>query len=696
MPRRSKRNQWWDIKAVAGSDTVEVLIYGDIGESLWGDSVSAREFVEELQGLNDKDLLIRINSFGGSVSDGLAIYNAIKAHPRSKETIIDGVAMSMASLIALAGDKVRMAANGMYMIHAPFGVAIGNASRVRKYADVLDRFARNMATSYADRTGQTPDEFFDEYLAGDEDHYFSAQEALEAGFIDEISGAAEEKEVARYRAAAFDRFNVPAAIAAAYNPKEIDMPKKTGPAANPNPAPAPDNPTNPEPPSNVTDIETAAEARERARLQARNQEITEAFTPFLGREGFSALHAECIGDIAMSAEQARARLLAELGKGSAPVGGNRVESLDDERDKLRAAARDALLVRAGVHRMSGNGVAALQIDMNGNPMRGYSLVDIARACLRMSGTNPDGMERREIVSAAFQTSGDFAVLLENVLHKTLQQAYATAEDTWSRFCATGSLSDFRPHNRYRSGSLGNLEPVNEHGEFKNKAIPDGEKGTISAGTKGNIISVTRQAIINDDLGSLTSMAQMAGRAARRTIEADVYALLALNGGLGPTLLDGLTLFHADHGNITDAAALSMAAIDADRVAMASQKGVGGHDYLDLRPSALVISIALGGAARTINEAQYDPDTANKLQRPNMVRGLFRDVVDTPRITGTRRYLFADPSDAPVIEVGFLDGREEPYLETRDGWTVDGAELKVRIDYGVAAIDYRGAVTNAGA
>ena len=77
-------------------------------------------------------------------------------------------------------------------------------------------------------------------------------------------------------------------------------------------------------------------------------------------------------------------------------------------------------------------------------------------------------------------------------------------------------------------------------------------------------------------------------------------------------------------------------------------------------------------------------------------GLFRDIVDSPRITGTRQYLFADPSDAPVFEVAFLEGEQQPFMETQDGWRTDGVEWKVRHDFGVAAIDFRGAVTDAGA
>jgi len=302
-----------------------------------------------------------------------------------------------------------------------------------------------------------------------------------------------------------------------------------------------------------------------------------------------------------------------------------------------------------------------------------------------------------VVAASFtQGTGDFTVLLENAMHKALQMAYAAAPDTWNRFCKAGSVSDFRAHGRYRVGSLGNLETVNELGEFRNKAIPDGEKGSVTASTKGNIINLSRQAIINDDLGAFIGLAAALGRAAKRTVEADVYALLALNSGLGPTMGDGLTLFHASHGNVTTGAAITMAAIDLDRVAMASQTDVGGNDFLDLRPAALVVPLALGGTARSINEAQYDPDTANKLQKPNVVNGLFRDIIDTPRLSGTRRYLFADANEAPVIEVAFLDGNQEPFVEQQEGFTVDGTRYKVRLDYGVAAIDYRGAVTNAGA
>jgi hypothetical protein len=200
-------------------------------------------------------------------------------------------------------------------------------------------------------------------------------------------------------------------------------------------------------------------------------------------------------------------------------------------------------------------------------------------------------------------------------------------------------------------------------------------------------------IINDDLNAFSRLATMLGRAAARSIEIDVYALLASN----PTMSDGVALFHASHGNlIASGVAPSAVAFDAMRVAMAIQKDPSGNDFLDLRPSNLLIGIGQGATARVINDALYDPDTANKLQRPNLAKGIFNNIIDTARITGNEYYAFAAPEEEPTIEVAFLDGVQEPYMEQEQAFEQDGMKWKVRLDYGVAAIGWRGAVKNPGA
>lgn len=450
-------------------------------------------------------------------------------------------------------------------------------------------------------------------------------------------------------------------------------------------------------------IRTAAVTEERARVTGIQDAVRVA--------GLDAPVAADLVQRGVSLDQARSEIFVKLAERSnANPTLPHVAVGQDAKDKWLRGATNWLLARSG---MAALVAAHDKVDVSTiapGEFRGLSLLDLARETLERAGRSVRGLDKQRLIGDALtlrdggmiaQGTSDFATLLENAMYKVLQAAYATQPDTWRRFCAQSTVADFRTNPRYRMGNFSVLDSLNEQGEFKNKAISDAEKATIAVVTKGNIITISRQAIVNDDMNFFSQVPARMGRAAALSVEVDVYALLALNAGLGPTMpYDSTTLFHANHGNLTTGAALTAAAIDLDRVAMASQKEPNGNDYIDLRPTILLLSVGLGGQARVINGSQYDPDNvasgSKATMKPNIVVGLFRDVVDTPRISGTRRYLFADPAVAPVIEVAFLEGQSSPVLESRDGWRVDGAEMKVRFDYGVAGVDHRGAVTNAGA
>lgn len=679
----ASQKPWYEIKAkgaqpnAALQSSAEIYIYGDIGDSWDENSITAANFVRDLQLLNVQDIVLRINSLGGSVGDGLAIYNALKRHPAGIDVQVDGLAVSCASLIAMAGDTITMAENALMMIHAPWGGCYGNAAEMRDLADMLDKWAQAMATSYAAKTGKPADEML-ALLTDGQDHWFTAAEAVAAGFADQSGPAMEIS--AKFD---FTRFNNPAAAAAFTKEKTMPHAQTAAPVAA-----APIQPAAAAP---------AAPVIAAGRSTEQNKEVMAMFKPFLNRDGVSALEKDVLANLSITVEAASTALLTHLGKNAEPAtpqgAAPRVEMGADGRERFCADASTALTVRAGLDKEAIKTIKA-------NPMRGHKLLDIARACLERAGVNMGGMSQMQIVAAAFtQSTSDFPVILENTMNKTLQAAYALQADTWRRFCAIGSVSDFRANNRYRAGSLSNLDALNELGEFKNKTIPDGEKASITASTKGNIINVSRQAIINDDLGAFIGLANAIGRAANRTIEADVYAEFALNSGKGPTMADGHPLFYSTHGNLVDTgsgAVPSVATIDAGRVAMAIQKDVSGNDYLALVPKIWIGPMSLGGSTRVINRSQYDPDTANKLQKPNAVANLFDDVIDTPRLTGNPWYMFANPAECPVFEVAFLDGMQEPYLELQNGFEVDGAQYKVRLDYGIAALDYKGAFCNIGA
>jgi len=176
--------KWYEIKNK--SDKAEIWIYDYIGKDMWtGEGVSAKDFQKELAGIKASQIDLHINSPGGDIFDGLAIYNLLKQHPANVTTFIDGWAASIASIIALAGDQVLMAENGQYMIHEPEGLVMGKSSDMRKLADVLDHVRDSSLTkTYMAKTGKTEAEINEMLTA---ETWMSAEQALDEGFIDEIS-----------------------------------------------------------------------------------------------------------------------------------------------------------------------------------------------------------------------------------------------------------------------------------------------------------------------------------------------------------------------------------------------------------------------------------------------------------------------------------------------------------------------------
>jgi len=168
---------WYSIKNIAKSQTTEVMIYDEIG--MWG--VDAKSFIDEIKNIpNDTSVLLRINSPGGSVIDGLAIYDAINRMPQKVTSRIEGIAASMASVIALAADEVVMSENSLYMIHNVGGGVMGGSDDLRKAAELMDKMGDRLVSIYVSKTGQS-EEQIRSWM--DEETWFNSTEAKEAGFI---------------------------------------------------------------------------------------------------------------------------------------------------------------------------------------------------------------------------------------------------------------------------------------------------------------------------------------------------------------------------------------------------------------------------------------------------------------------------------------------------------------------------------
>lgn len=208
-------------------DRAEILIYDEIGESWWGEGISAKRFAEELSEIKAGRIDVRINSGGGSVFEGNAIYNALLRHPARVETYIDGIAASIASVIAMAGERIHIAANAFIMIHNPHGVVWGEAADMRKMADTLDTVRGSLVGTYARRTGLDAAKI-EAWM--DAETWFNAEEAVEQGFADEI---VEGQEIdARIAASLVSYRNLPPALAAA-----LQAPAPVDPAPEPEPVP---------------------------------------------------------------------------------------------------------------------------------------------------------------------------------------------------------------------------------------------------------------------------------------------------------------------------------------------------------------------------------------------------------------------------------------------------------------------------
>lgn len=660
------QNTWYTIRAAApraeGETRAEVLIYGDIGESWWGESITAAQFVKDLAAIDASAITVRINSYGGSVTDGIAIHNAMRRHAAQIDVEIDGTAYSIASLIAMAGDTVRMADNAMLMIHAPWTFASGNAVELRDVAGQLDQWAEAMVSSYARRTGD--EKAVRALLTDGKDHFFSAAEAQELGYVDEVVGAMPLAAHAISRAAFAERIRAAA---------------KTEPVSQPAAAAAQSKGVNmtetvKEPAADVNAAVQAALAAD----QQRRATIRANFAPFAAREGVAALQAQCEDDAQVSVETAGLKLLAVLAKSPTPTAGSHIVTVEDEADKRRAAMSNAMLAMAGLEKAD-----------SANPMAGHRLIRIANAeadRLRLSGDDSARFGRL----LAMGTTSDFGFVLKNVANKAMLKGYEEADETFQRWTRAGTLTDYKQGWRVGLNPFDSLPPVAEGAEYTYGTLSD--RGTPVVISKyGKLFAITREAIINDDLDAFTRIPRLMGRAAVRTVGDLVYAVLTGN----PNMPDNDPLFHANHGNLPSAAAISTASVQAMRAAMATQKL--GSTALNIQLKYLIVPQKYLGLAETLRRSEVAiPFTDATI--PNIVANTFEVIADArlDAAANTNWFGAADPNLADTIEVNYLNGNQAPTLEEKDGWNVDGVEFKVRIEAGVAPLDFRGLAKNAGA
>lgn len=699
---------WFTMSAAAG--VAEIVIFDEIGR--WG--VSAKSFKQDLDALGKVSTIkLLINSPGGSVFEGLAIYNQLKAHSAYVEAHIIGLSASMATIIPRAADKVVAYTNTMHMIHNPWGGAWGEAKDLRKYADLLDQMKAMMIPIYQSAMGLEHDEIA---TLMDDETWYTGEQALAAGLVDELLDAPEEDAEACWnKDHHFARFKHAPDLALSFNEQakeqgghvdhgqelqdlltNLSKAKAIFPNFNPNPnlsagadvtpkgntmpdpvkkpaAPAADNQT--------TGAATSAAASQ-ATLEAflaketqRKKAIRAAFEPFKSSLGdsYQTMLDESLDNHECSAADANTQLLKALGAQSEKDGAH------GKNLSARIYAGNGNLVGDSVKSSILARVGLAEKDAD-NQYNGFTLRELARASLNDRGMGTASMDSLGMVGMAFSTS-DFGSILLDVAHKSLLRGYEQAPETFEKWTRKGILTDFRPARRVDLGTFKPLPEVKEGAEYTYAKVGDrGEE--IMLLTLGQLFKITRQAIVNDDLSVITKIPMKMGFATRTTIGDMVYKQLTAGGKMS----DGKGLWDASRKNTLNAA-LDVAGLSQGMKLMQLQKD--GETHLNINPAYLLAPVALGMTAKQIiGSGSVAGADANS--------GIINPIKDQLEVITESRLDTADASQFylaagdmyDTVEVAYLDGIEAPFIDQQNGFTNDDITTKVRLDVGVKAMDYR--------
>lgn len=692
----------------------EITLYGTVGESFWGEEHFTPSTVRaQLAGVSG-DITVRINSGGGIATDGQAIYNLLKDHPGAVHVVVDGIAASAASLIAMAGDKITLKDGAIIMIHDPAqpwiegrGTEDDHLRAARSLAVLSSAYAR----VYAKRSGMTPDEA--RAIMRDE-VYFEGQAAIDAGFATETDQEPAQAfaafDYAAYAHAPKELLDAGAGLARRTSSRRAVAALMAGISAAPMPKGknmALENETE-------DDELMSAETGEDTMPAAEDEETTIVVAPEEDDDEAPAANAHAVAvlslaDIAgmtlaqgmelvasgMSLRQVATHLAERKAKGNPMTGnvkpgGPTARILRDERDTRRQGIEGAIVARMSRSR-----------DVTG-PARdfmGLTLAEMAAASMGQRGRPARGGGELRAIEMAFSahSTSDLPAILENAMNKRLASAYEAATPTYRAIAERIDFADFRPHPISNIGNWPMLEAVPESGEIKFGSVSD-KKEAVALISYAKAFSITRQMLINDDLGGIERMLASRGQSIA-AFEDHVFFAMLLSGANadGPTLLEtSRQVFNTTDGTKAGTASvINPANIALGYAAMASRKSLAAKaaDQMFIKAEPRFL---LTGPAKQFEAAQLlAPIQAAQASDVNPYVGKLQPIM-APHITGNAWYLFAEPTATPCFMYGFLSGEAGPRMRMDEPFGMQGVQYSVELDFGCGATDFRGGWKNAGA
>jgi hypothetical protein len=355
---------------------------------------------------------------------------------------------------------------------------------------------------------------------------------------------------------------------------------------------------------------------------------------------------------------------------------------------IRDAMAEALAVRAMPGYQAAGGAAGRHAEF-----LGWRPSEMVAELMRARGERNIPRDTAKLAERAFQTTSDFPLLLSAAANKMLLAAYAPANPTYRQIFLRRDFRDFKPHRHLRVGDFPNLVPLSESGEIQAGTMSESQE-LVTLSTFARRIRVTRPMLVNDDLGAFTDFAAMIGRRVADFENVTAYGLLNGANGDGPTLTTGATAVFATGAaranKASSGTALDLTNLAAGRAAVMKQKTLDGLPISVGSSMQLVVGPNQELSARQLTVSVQATQTSNA----NVFSGFIQPLVE-PLIPTNRWYLFSDPLTAPVYVYGYLNGAEGPQVTTGPVSGVDGVEVSVIFDFGVGAIDWRGAWFNPG-
>ena len=685
----------------------ELRLYGTVGSSFWDEEYfTARQVREQLDGMSGP-LTVRINSGGGIATEGQAIYTALRAYEGEVHVVIEGVAASAASLIAMAGDSITMTLGAIMMIHDPASWWVdgrGTEDDHLHAAKGLGVIAKAYAGIYAKRAGIPVEDARSIMKA---ETYFDGPAAVEAGFATsaEDDGEALEPAAFDYRIYGHAPENLLAAAGAIPRQRPVSavvamMAGAAMPTAKGGKTMAK---------SKVTAVTAAEEdnpdAGEEAQAAAENEaeaEVAEddqdgagddageadadaaeplsadavAILHICARKGVPTDRALGMIERGLTCAQATAELQGASTQMTIKNRTPRATIQRDERTTRRNGMTDALVAQMqGKRDVTGPAAAYM----------GMSIIEMAAASVGHRGAIRSWGEKEQVLMQAMHTTSDFPAIFENALNKQLQEKYQLAAPTYRQISRKRNFKDFRPMPLVRTGDFPTLKPISEAGEIKWGTFGEGrEQALISSYGVG--VTISRQMMINDELGAIDEVLSNYGMTVALFEERTFYAF-----ALAAVMADGNTIFHASHGNLASggaASAINTAAVSAGRAAMRKQKSIDGNT-LNIVPNILLV----GPDKETEAEMFVAQITPTATTDVNPFSGRLTPVV-TAEISGNAWYLLSSAN--PCWIHGYLEGAEAPRLRTDEPFGRQGFSMTLEHDFGLGAADYRGGYKNNGA